>query len=67
VVGVLRGAPETLNIKPPDVKSTYLIVEPSRDPTAPGTLSISIYVSSDFGSGYIQLGPDGTVKQVNYP
>ena len=67
VVGVLRGAPETLNIKPPDVKSTYLIIEPSRDPTAPGTLSISIYVSSDFGSGYIQLGPDGTVKQVNYP
>lgn len=67
VVGVLRGAPETLNIKPADVTSTYLIIEPSRDPTAPGTLSISIYVSSDFGSGYIQLGPDGTVKQVNYP
>jgi hypothetical protein len=67
VVGVLRGAPETLNIKPPDVTSTYLIIEPTRDPTAPGTLSISIYVSSDFGSGYIQLGPDGTVKQVNYP
>ena len=35
VVGVLRGAPETLNIKPGDVKNTYLIVEPSRDPTAP--------------------------------
>jgi hypothetical protein len=67
VVGVLRGAPETLNIKPADVKSTYLIIEPSRDTTAPGTLSISIYVSSDFGSGYIQLGADGTVKQVNYP
>jgi len=67
VVGVLRGAPETLNIKPSDVKSTYLIIEPTRDPTAPGTLSISIYVSSDFGSGYIHLGPDGTVKQVNYP
>lgn len=67
VVGVLRGAPETLNIKPSDVKSTYLIVEPTRDPTAPGTLSISIYVSSDFGSGYIELRPDGSVKQVNYP
>lgn len=67
VVGVLRGAPETLNIKPADVKSTYLIVEPSRDQTVPGTLSIDIYVSSDFGSGYIELGPDGTVKQINYP
>jgi hypothetical protein len=67
VVGVLRGAPETLNMKPADVKSTYLIVEPSQDPTAPGTVSISIYVSSDFGGGYIQLYPDGSVKQVNYP
>jgi hypothetical protein len=67
VVGVLRGAPETLNMKPADVKSTYVIVEPSRDLTAPGTVSISIYVSSDFGSGYIELYPDGSVKQVNYP
>jgi len=67
VVGVLRGAPETLNIKPADVKSTYLIIEPSKDLTAPGTVSISIYVSSDFGSGYIELNPDGSVKQVNYP
>ncbi|GAY18638.1 DUF1707 domain-containing protein [Mycobacterium sp. shizuoka-1] len=67
VVGVLRGAPETLNMKPGDVKSTYLIIDPSRDITAPGTLSISVYVSSDFGSGYIQLYPDGSVKQINYP
>ncbi|MGY4708439.1 DUF1707 SHOCT-like domain-containing protein [Mycolicibacterium sp. CBM1] len=67
VVGVLRGAPETLNIKPGDVKSTYLIVDPSRDPTTPEAVSISIYVSSDFGSGYIQLNPDGSTKQINYP
>ncbi|MCX2929323.1 DUF1707 domain-containing protein [Mycobacterium sp. CVI_P3] len=67
VVGVLRGAPETLNMKPADVKSTYLIVEPSRDITAPDTVTISIYVSSDFGSGSVQLDPDGSVKQVNYP
>ncbi|WP_410432963.1 DUF1707 SHOCT-like domain-containing protein [Mycolicibacterium aichiense] len=67
VVGVLRGAPETLNMKPGDVKSTYLIIEPSRDQTVPGTLTISVYVSSDFGSGYIQLYPDGSEKQINYP
>lgn len=67
VVGVLRGAPETLNMKQSDVKSTYLIVEPSRDQTVPGTLTVSIYVSSDFGSGYIQLNADGSVKQINYP
>jgi hypothetical protein len=68
VVGVLRGAPETLNMKPSDVKSTYLIIEPSSNQTAPpGALDIDIYVSSDFGSGYIQLNADGTTKQVNYP
>lgn len=67
VIGVLRGAPETLNMKPGDVKSTYLIVDPSRDQTVPGNLSISVYVSSDFGSGYIELNPDGTIKQINYP
>lgn len=67
IIGVLRGAPETLNMKPGDVKSTYLIIEPSRDQTVPGKLSISIYVSSDYGSGYISLNPDGTQKQINYP
>ncbi len=67
VIGVLRGAPETLNIKPNEVKSTYLNIQPSDDPTAPGTVSISIYVSSEFGGGYIQLNPDASVKQISYP
>lgn len=30
VVGILRGAPETVGIKQQDVKSIYLIVEPPR-------------------------------------
>jgi hypothetical protein len=67
VVGVLRGAPETLGIKPADVENTYLTLDPSRDPTTPGALSLSVYVSSDYGGGYIELTPDGTVKQINYP
>ena len=67
VIGVLRGAPETLGIKPEDVSSTYLIVDPTREPVTPGELSLSIYVSSDYGSGYIELVADGTVKQINYP
>jgi hypothetical protein len=67
VVAVLRGAPETLGMKPADVKSTYLSIDPSRDPTTPGALSIDVYVSSDYGSGYIELAGDGTVKQINYP
>lgn len=67
VVGVLRGAPESLCMKPADVKSTYLNIDPSRDPTTPDEVSIDVYLSSDFGSGYIRLGPDGSVKQINYP
>ena len=67
IVGVLRGAPETLNIKANEVKTTYLIVEPSRDITAPGTVSISIYVSSEFGGGSIEVNPDGSVKRISYP
>ena len=68
VVGVLRGAPETLGIKSTDVRTTYLIFEPSSDKTAPaGALDISIYVSSEYGSGYIELNRGGSVKQVNYP
>ncbi len=67
IVGVLRGAPETLNIKPADVTSTYLTLDPSGDPTNPTGLEISVYVSSDFGSGYIALNPDGSVKRINFP
>ncbi len=66
-VGIMRGAPETLRIKPADVKSTYLIVEPAKDPTTPGALTLSLYVSSDYGSGYIAFGGDGTVKQMSLP
>ena len=68
VVGVLRGAPETLGIKSSDVKTTYLIFEPSSDKTAPpGAMDITIHVSSDYGSGYIELNADGSTKQINYP
>jgi hypothetical protein len=65
--GVLRGAPETVGIKPQDVKSTYLVIDPAKDPTSPGQLSISVYVSRDYGSGYIDLAGDGTGQRINYP
>jgi hypothetical protein len=66
LVGVFRGAPFTLGIKQADVTSTYLIIDPSKDPSA-GDLSVTMYVSSDFGSGYIETNGDGTVKQINRP
>jgi hypothetical protein len=67
VIGVLRGAPETLCIQQSDVTNTYLNIDASRDATTPDAVSIDVYVSSDFGNGYIQLGADASVKQVNYP
>lgn len=66
-VGILRGGAETLGIKPSEVKNTYLIVDPARDPTTPGALSLSVYVSSDYGSGYIAFAGDGSIKRINYP
>lgn len=67
VVGVLRGAPETLGMKPDEVESTYLTIDPSTDPTTPGAVAVDIYVSSDYGSGYIELAGDGRVKQIHHP
>lgn len=67
VVGVMRGAPDTLRIKRSEVKNTYLIIEPADNPVTPGALTLSVYVSSDYGSGYIAFAGDGTVKQINLP
>lgn len=66
-VGIMRGAPETLRMKPSDVKTSYLIVEPATDLTTPGALSLSLYVSSDYGGGVRLLRGDGTVKQMSLP
>lgn len=66
-VGLMRGAPETLHMRPSDVKTTYLIIEPATDPTTPGALTLSVYVSSDYGGGYIAFAGDGTIKRVNFP
>ena len=68
IVGIMRGAPETLGMVPQDVDNTYLSIDPSSDQTAPeGAIDLTVYVSSEFGSGYIELNADGTVKQINYP
>ncbi len=66
-VGILRGAPETLHMKQSDVKTTYLVIEPATDPTTPGALSLSVYVSSDYGGGYIVFAGDGSIKRISPP
>lgn len=69
MVGIIRGAPETLGIDPAEVKSTHVSIEASDDITAPpGTIELSIYVTPEFGnSGYLELGGDGVIKRVSYP
>jgi hypothetical protein len=66
-VGVMRGAPETLHIKQSDVQTMYLIIEPGTDPTMPGALSLSLYVSTDYGGGSITFAGDGTPKRLDLP
>ncbi len=68
IVGLIRGAPESVGIKPDEVKNTHVSIEPNSDITAPpGSIEISVYVTPKFGnSGYISLNGDGTVKRINY-
>jgi Domain of unknown function (DUF1707) len=66
-VGILRGAAETVGLNPADVKkdNTYLTVDPTRDPTTPGELTLRANVSSDFGSGSVTFAGDGTIKRID--
>lgn len=66
-IAVLRGAPESLKIQRKDISDTWIDIEPSKDPVTPDAVNIRIYVSSEFGSGFIDLAPDGAIKQINEP
>jgi hypothetical protein len=69
LVGVIRGAPETLGINPSEVKSVHVSVGPNPDiDAAPDSLEIEIYVSPNFGnSGFFQVNADGSLKQIHPP
>ncbi|MGB3485640.1 MAG: DUF1707 domain-containing protein [Mycobacterium sp.] len=66
LVGIIRGAPETVGIDPGEVKSIHVNIEPNGDMTAPPeAIEISVYVSPQFGnSGYIDLNGDLTIKRI---
>ena len=66
-VAILRGAPESLGIKRKDISDTWIDIEPSKDPVTPDAVNVRLYVSSEFGSGFIDLAPDGAIKQVSKP
>ncbi len=66
-IAILRGAPESLGIQRRDISDTWIDIEPSKDPATPDAVNLRLYVSSEFGSGFIDLAPDGAIKQVNKP
>lgn len=66
-VGLLRGTPEMVDLKPSDVKpaNTYLSIDPARDPVTPGALELRASVSGDIGSGSVTFAGDGTIKRID--
>lgn len=67
IVGRLRGAPQILGIEQKDVKSIYVSIDPSKDPTTPGAIGISIYVSTTYDKGgRLEVDPQGNVTS-QYP
>jgi Domain of unknown function (DUF1707) len=62
IIGMAKGAPEILKLGSQQISETRIDLEPSNDPLDPGSLDIRIYVSGEFGSGYIQVAPDGSCK-----
>jgi hypothetical protein len=68
IVGRLRGAPQILGIEQKDVKSTYLSIDASKDPTTPNAVDIAIYVSTTYDKGgYLRVNPQGDVISQNPP
>ena len=68
IIGRLRGAPQILGIEQSEVKSIYLNIEPSKDPTTSDAVVISIYVSTTYEkSGYLTIDPQGEILSQNPP
>lgn len=67
-VATLRGAPGIVGMEEADVDrdSTYLTVDPTREPQTPGELTVRAHVSSEFGSGSVTFAADGAIKSIDY-
>jgi hypothetical protein len=59
VAAKMAGAAQPLNV--PNPTSTYLIVEGSDD----GSTRIAVYASGNGDSGYMNINPDGSVKDMH--
>lgn len=69
LVGLIRGAPETLGMNPNEVKDMHVSISRDDDvDAAPDALSVEIFVSPNFGnSGYFEVDGAGTIKAVHRP
>jgi hypothetical protein len=65
IVGVFKGAPKSLNIKPEEVKSTHMSIGAAKDPLTPGAVLIEIYVSGEFSSGWLSVDGKGNPVQMH--
>nr|WP_319452878.1 MULTISPECIES: DUF1707 domain-containing protein [unclassified Mycobacterium] len=63
IIGMAKGAPEILRLGSQTIEDTRIGLDPSDDPLNPDSLDIDIYVTGEFNSGYISVGPDGTCKR----
>lgn len=66
-LAVLRGAPDTLGMSRADITDTWVRIGPSADPATPDIVNVEIIANSDFGTGRIELYPDGATKAIWSP
>jgi hypothetical protein len=66
-VATLRGTPKMTGMEEADVKrdSTYLTIDPTREPQTPGELTLRANVTSEFGNGSVTFAADGTIKSID--
>jgi hypothetical protein len=64
VLGVMRGAGETMGVESANLLKTWFRVQPADDPTTPEALTVRIFVNTSFGGGFIDLDAAGNVKQI---
>jgi hypothetical protein len=67
VVATLRGVPGAVGIEPSEILQdrTYLTIDGTRESQSPTDLTLRVSMSSDFGSGSVTFGPDGTIKRID--
>jgi hypothetical protein len=63
IIGRTRGAAQILGLGSQTIEDTRIDLAPSDDPLNADSLDIDIYVTGEFNSGYIKVGPDGTCKR----